>query len=493
MLLYIKQTIMECTCELNEYKKQFHSALYQYGVKQDICRLTSDKSVKVVSFWCATCKEEKSGKVCDILTHKGTCKPCIAAQKELSITALHENVKKELQNIGLNTYIDKQELIQQVSSTFDISENKCRELYNEIPIEVWINIALDYRALVVPEQQIFCHECGHMLPKMKEGKIHVWKQHHVCDSCWCDHQDERDTLWSQVREIWGDNRACHICKKIKGKQGVRFQFDHLNMFNKQESVSTMILQGYKLEDILHEIDKCQFVCLSCHDMITEAENKLPFSQVKKNLTRGLNDGSLDEETYEKEVQKWKQLYACKMKEVYLYLQREIEIQKEKEDKCPYCLEFIYDHEVCHENINVCSYIANNTNVNLNVDVGENAMGIYKCEKCHHRVHYDCIAKDKVFQLHESREYQEDNETYESDEEDLEDPLLCPCCRHENNWHRHGVRIVSKRQNRRDNPAHVEYMIQKKFKMSAQEYVEMMTPDERSAFLKCINVNGHSIL
>ena len=51
-----------------------------------------------------------------------------------------------------------------------------------------------------------------------------------------------------------------------------------------------------------------------------------------------------------------------------------------------------------------------------------------------------------------------------DEEDLEDPLLCPCCRHENNWHRHGVRIVNKRQNRRDNPAHVEYMIQKKFKM-----------------------------
>ena len=485
---------MECKCA--DEKKQFHKQLYEYGVQEDICRLTSAKSVKSVHFICNTCYEVSSGKVCDILSHQGQCKDCLTTKKEGEIFVLHESIKKELQIIGLETCLEKQELIRTVATKFDVSESKCRELYNEIPIDVWVNIPIDYNAIVVPSHVVYCDGCGKKIPKMKDGKIHIWKHNPVCDSCWSNHRPERDELWNAIREKYGNDKACEICNTIKEKDDVRFHFDHLNMFDKNNSVSTMVMEGYTIEDIWDEIQKCQFICLSCHDIITEIENKLPFTQVKRNLTRDLNDGEISEEYYDDEIEKWKHIYAHKMKDVYHEIRQAILKANECANKCPYCLESIFENEYTHPNLNQeilrTRYIDQETKVTLNMDQESNALGKYTCEKCQNSVHYACFEKDKRFQLHETFSYKLDNEMYESDEEDIEDAIMCPCCRHPNRWYRHNVSIVSMRENRSENPYHIEHYVQKKFKMSTMEYLKNLDPRQCERIIKSANRNGHTI-
>ena len=486
---------MECICSDGD-KKQFHMQLYHYGVEENICRLTSAKSVKSVHFICNTCYEFTSGKVCDILTHEGQCKVCLVAKKEEQTTTLHETIKQELRSTALGSCIEKQELMRVVATKFDISETKCRELYNEIPIDVWVNIPIDYNAIVVPNHVTRCDECGKKIPKMKDGKMHVWKENYVCDSCWSNHRTERHDLWNAIREKYGNDKACAVCSMIKEKDDVRFHFDHLNMFDKNNSVSTMVMEGCTIDEIWDEIKKCQFICLSCHDIITEIENRLPFTQVKRNLTRDLNECEITVEHYENEIEKWKHIYADKMKDVYSELRQAIIKANECADKCPYCLEPIFETEYTHPNLNQeilkNRYIDQETKVTLKMDVDANALGKYTCEKCKNSVHYACFENDKRFQLHETNEYKVDNETYESDEEDIELQLPCPCCRHPNLWYRQNVSIVSERENRANNPYHVEHHVQKQFKITTIEYLKTLERDQCERIIKSANRNGHTI-
>jgi len=487
-----------CSCDMVE-KRQFHTKLYSYGVQTNICRLSSAKSTKEVTFVCSLCQESKSGKVVSIMNKSGICDDCFKTKEETTKLHLHERIQNEIiqRMLDATTTTKKSEVIAQVAQTHQISEHKCRELYSEIPLETWLNIPIDYDAFVKPVAKIGCKECGKILPKMKEGSILIWKGEKVCDSCWCNHETERKSLWEQVRLVWGCNKTCKICKTIKEKDGVRFQFDHLNMFDKNDSISSMILRGESIDDIETEIDKCQFICLSCHHLITEIENTLPFTQAKKNLTRQLNEGVISEEEHHAEMLKWNVYYEEKMEDVYLKLQMAIEKQQTNTDECcPYCLEEIKTSEITHPNINIYSkkYVNNDLNkIVLNIDPEQDAMGKYTCDKCKNSVHYSCFERYKLHQLRDTNEYKQDMETYESDVEDIEDYVQCPCCRHENGWFRHNVDIVSRRKNRADNPSHIEYYIRNKYNMSASEYLSHIHADRRAQLEKAAYIQGHTFL
>ena len=70
---------------------------------------------------------------------------------------------------------------------------------------------------------------------------------------------------------------CDICNMKRQTSRHRFHFDHMNMFDKNESVCTMVSFSWEIDDILEEIDRCQYICLPCHQIITDVERKLPFT------------------------------------------------------------------------------------------------------------------------------------------------------------------------------------------------------------------------
>lgn len=70
----------------------------------------------------------------------------------------------------------------------------------------------------------------------------------------------------------------------------------------------MVNEGVNIEEIYHEIDKCQIVCLSCHHIITDIESKLCFTRIKHNLTRDLNQGDISEEEYNNQKYMYEKIY-----------------------------------------------------------------------------------------------------------------------------------------------------------------------------------------
>ena len=78
--------------------------------------------------------------------------------------------------------------------------------------------------------------------------------------------------------------ACKFCGKYRDSVS-GFHYDHLNMFDKRESVGTMIRRGDDVEAIKAEIDKCQLLCISCHSIITEIEKQFGFIRKKTRLTK----------------------------------------------------------------------------------------------------------------------------------------------------------------------------------------------------------------
>lgn len=55
--------------------------------------------------------------------------------------------------------------------------------------------------------------------------------------------------------------GCMVCKE---RDPVVLDFDHLNPKEKFKNVSTLVSEGYSLQTIKKEIDKCQILCSNCH-------------------------------------------------------------------------------------------------------------------------------------------------------------------------------------------------------------------------------------
>ncbi len=64
------------------------------------------------------------------------------------------------------------------------------------------------------------------------------------------------------KEVVGYLRQ-HPCTDCGEKDIIVLDFDHVRG-TKRQGISVMIRVGYKWEDILLEIDKCEVVCANCH-------------------------------------------------------------------------------------------------------------------------------------------------------------------------------------------------------------------------------------
>ena len=98
----------------------------------------------------------------------------------------------------------------------------------------------------------------------------------------------------------------------------RFHYDHINMFDKSDSICKLVREGTNIEDIYKEIDKCQLLCVSCHSVVTKVELMCGFTRIKRQMTKEFNETE-DEEKRNKLISEYSELYNKFMSEAYIYI------------------------------------------------------------------------------------------------------------------------------------------------------------------------------
>ena len=204
----------------------------------------------------------------------------------------------------------------ELSVLLNISQNYCKYLYNEIPATELLNKHIDFNIYKTYVEKCIkiCCQCTKNIICIKSTMMHIWKGKQLCYSCWHEYVDERLKMWEDVKKY--RNIICTICLKTPLFAGDRFHYDHINMFDKQDNVCTMINEGQHMEDIYKEIDKCQILCFSCHAIVTDIENKIGFTRIKQLLTKNFNNNKISLTYYEEQLTVLKNMYEEKMTQIY---------------------------------------------------------------------------------------------------------------------------------------------------------------------------------
>ena len=211
------------------------------------------------------------------------------------------------------------EHMNELSKRLNISTNYCKTLYNTIPpIELCVKV-LDVGLFLtrLREMATPCTQCATPLYMIKSNSARSWKGQLLCDICWTAYAEDRVALWAHIYAY--KKYQCAICDIVKTSEDQRYHHDHLNMFEKGDSVCSMVNEGRSIEDIYREIDMCQLLCLSCHHIVSEIEIKMGFTRIKQNLTRQLNNGDLSEEDYQIQKKEAGAIYTKTMLDKYAEL------------------------------------------------------------------------------------------------------------------------------------------------------------------------------
>jgi len=130
--------------------------------------------------------------------------------------------------------------------------------------------------------------------------------------------EEKERTWNLIHNYLPS--CCFICKRKRNNEYDRFHLDHINIFNKTKEICTMVASGYEIDDIYREIDKCQYMCINCHHIITCIENRIGFIKIKKRLNKSFINNQICEMTLQNETLKLYEIYNHVMDNIYKQLQ-----------------------------------------------------------------------------------------------------------------------------------------------------------------------------
>lgn len=266
--------------------------------------------------------KDKKRKVCSqcfMLGHGINSKMCkVNIQKR---EKLKTRIKEYILQQDCLSEKTNEEHFEYLCQELNISMNKCKGLYDEISLDELCSRVFHISTYIesIQEKRFNCYDCENIFYDIQKDTQRQWKGNRLCDSCWSKYSKEREELWKEIEEY--KNMECHICGKTKGSHGERFHYDHTNMFDKGDSICSMINEGIPIEEIKNEVDKCQVLCLSCHHMVSDIERKMCFTRIKQYLTRALNNNEIDEDVYEREKSKFGKLYEIRMNEIYEELRK----------------------------------------------------------------------------------------------------------------------------------------------------------------------------
>ena len=184
------------------------------------------------------------------------------------------------------------------------------------------------------ELLIKCFDCNIKLFSNKSFRI--WKTEKICNDCYYkqEYKEERNNISNYIQEKSRLIGGCYFCDK-KFINYRSFNYDHKNIFDKETDICSLIREGvddYKIID--DELEKCNLLCVSCHNFITFLENNLPFIKMKKALNRyyiNKDNINIDEVEYNKKIQEYYCLYNEVLVSIYPLIKKII-IDKKNEEK-----------------------------------------------------------------------------------------------------------------------------------------------------------------
>jgi len=94
------------------------------------------------------------------------------------------------------------------------------------------------------------------------------------------------------------------------------------MFDKEDSIYSMVHDGTVLNDIYCEIDKCQLLCASCHTVVTKVEINCGFIGLKRELNRLYVD-TTDDSRKDELKREYSSLYEDVMTTVYKMIKESV--------------------------------------------------------------------------------------------------------------------------------------------------------------------------
>ncbi len=187
---------------------------------------------------------------------------------------------------------------EEVSEKMGVSLSNCKNKYTELcPLDKKLKDKLskltdDFVDILLEKKT--CEVCNNCQYK----PLNTWKGKKECNECY-QHDNEIKELWKQVNKFCIENKMTHcaFCNKEKTIK-TSFNYDHLNMFDKLESVGTLVYNGNDIEIIINEVKKCQLLCVDCHSIVTKMEQKLGFTLIKINMKKEFEGDELIKKTKE---------------------------------------------------------------------------------------------------------------------------------------------------------------------------------------------------
>ena len=249
------------------------------------------------------------------------CKQCGGIGHGISSTYCKVNIlKKDLLKQKVKLYFLSQDgsddsiHFDLVCNQFGISLSQCKEIYGEIP---WLDLLQRPKSISsVVEKLTFirCEQCNQNKCTIQSDSLRTWKEKRICDKCFTNTISEREEIWNLISNY--KPIQCLFCNIKKENKEERFHYDHINMFDKEDSICTMVMEGVPIEKIYKEIDKCQILCISCHDIITYVERAVGFTQQKSALTRKLNQNEITKEQHNIQIYMYQKIYDEIMTPIY---------------------------------------------------------------------------------------------------------------------------------------------------------------------------------
>ena len=126
----------------------------------------------------------------------------------------------------------------------------------------------------------------------------MWNSKTYCEDCHYElYNTEILERWNKIAEYsyQTGKGCCNICNKkydFTNQSLCKFNYDHKNMFEKASTIYGMNKQGIDLEEIYKEIDLCQLLCVSCHNIVTSIEQRTGFTRIKINITKEYNKNTI---------------------------------------------------------------------------------------------------------------------------------------------------------------------------------------------------------
>jgi hypothetical protein len=151
---------------------------------------------------------------------------------------------------------------------------------------VFVNSLLvtDYRA----DNGHICSRCGDW-HAVTMGIVRMWKDDILCIDCYDAADDIRAEISHRKAKLRAEDIAvgrttCSMCARIllgpNGKEVRRFEYDHINVFDKTDSVGHMLFSGQPMTVVFAEAAKCRVLCHRCHRLTTFVERQSGILKLK---------------------------------------------------------------------------------------------------------------------------------------------------------------------------------------------------------------------